>query len=159
MKVTGKAGSCWLLLQKPRRFHGGTCFSSALANHVVADCGHIRGLSGFPRYATVRGRWFERHLWGLSSCSQPILGSVGSRELQLDPPLLIRLNDGLLCPWVRSEGESEFSLTACFSTIHLGRDPPRSNSLSFHSHGISKETRGLAGCWHHLVTVSLSTHL
>lgn len=73
-------------------------------------------------------------------------------ELQLDPPLPVDLDDGLLCPWVRSEGESEFSMTACFSTIHLGRDPQRSNSLSFHSHGISKETRGLAGCWHHLVT-------
>lgn len=30
--------------------------------------------------------------------------------------------------------------------------PKGSNSPFLHSHEISKETGGLAGCWHHLVT-------
>lgn len=111
----------------------GTCFSGALSKQVLADCGHIPGLYGSPRYTTVQGRWSERPLLGFSSCTQPILGWAGSRELQLDLLLPIYLDVGMLCPWVRSEGESESSVTACFSTIHLGRDPQRSSSLSLPS--------------------------
>lgn len=109
------------------------------------------GSNGLPRYTAVRARWSERLLLGLSSCSQPILGSAGSRERQRDPPLPTYLDVGLLCPWVRSEGESESSVAAGPSAIHLGRGPQRSNSLSLHSHGISEETGGPAGCWRHLV--------
>lgn len=62
----------------------GTCFSGALSKQVLADCGYIPGLYGSPRYTTVQGKWSERPLLGFSSCTQPILGWAGSRELQLD---------------------------------------------------------------------------
>lgn len=90
--------------------------------------------------------------WASAHAPSPsLLGSAGSRERQRDPPLPTYLDVGLLCPWVRSEGESESSVAAGPSAIHLGRGPQRSNSLSLHSHGISEETGRPAGCWRHLV--------
>lgn len=46
------------------------------------------------------------------------------------------------------------SSVTCFLLPRPSEQRPTkgSNSPSLHSHEISKETGGLAGCWHHLVT-------